>query len=424
MIKKILFIFICVSLMCITVFADSSDFTDESSKFNKDRAVFCLEHCIAADTEVGIKNKLLDEGFEDIRTYNYDIDTEDNSSFSLARKDRIVILTIRQTYDKEWYGNFNVADSGLGERHESFNKAAQNVVEATKEYIGDENVYLIITGYSRGAAVANLAARDLKDSVSKIFAYTFATPAVTTNVDEECDYIFNVINPEDFITFCPIPQWGYKRYGKDVLLPVSTDDNFTELYKSMNEKYKSLTGTSYKYYGNDEPTEFAKNAFDLAQSVSEYNEEKYFVYSFGDTALREYFGKIAIILCEDRNSDKWSEAYQFLQNTKGTSFNSLTEFVIDNYLSGKIFDAHNANTYYSWLLTLDESYFDNVKKGDADCDGFVAANDAALVLEKSLNGDFKLKIEKYSNYMKFIDMDENNFIDANDAVRILELSLG
>jgi hypothetical protein len=410
--------------MCVTAFADSSDFTDESTKFNKDRAVFCLEHCIAADTEAGIKNKLSDEGFEDIRTYNYDIDTEDNSSFSLARKDRIVILTIRQTYDKEWYGNFNVADSGEGERHESFNKAAQNVVEATKEYIGDEKGYLIITGYSRGAAVANLAARDLKDSASKIFAYTFATPAVTTNIDEKCDYIFNVINPEDFITMCPLSQWGYKRYGTDVLLPVSTEDNFTELYKNMNEEYKSLTGTSYKYYGNDEPTQFIETAYALAQDVSEYNEKEYFVYSFGDTTLREYFGKIAALLCEDSGSKEWEEAYQFLQNTNGTKFNSLTKFVSDNYLSGKIFDAHNANTYYSWLLTLDESYFENTKMGDADCDGIVTANDAALVLEKSLNSDFELKVEKYSNYMDFIDMDGNNIIDANDAVQILELSLG
>jgi pectate lyase len=58
--------------------------------------------------------------------------------------------------------------------------------------------------------------------------------------------------------------------------------------------------------------------------------------------------------------------------------------------------------------------------GDADTDGILTANDAALVLQRTLNTQ-RLTIieEQYSNGFQYIDVDGDNKITANDAACIL-----
>jgi hypothetical protein len=410
------------------VFADSTDLTGVNTKFNKDLAIYCIEHCIAAETQEEMSSKLSEENWKDVEFYNYDENSEDNSSFSLARKDKIVILTIRQTHGNEWYGNFNVADNGIGERHESFNKAAQNVVSATKEYInkyiGDSSVKLLVTGYSRGAAVANLVAKDMGDT-AQVFAYTFATPNTTTDKNTDCDYIFNIINPEDMITLLPLTYWGYSRYGTDIYLPTSDSYNFGKLYNNMNEIYKSYTDSKYVYYGNDEPQKFARNAANIASDITEYNTKNYYVYyANGSVTPREYFKNVAALLCVEYPSTEWQTAYDFLNSTLSTSYNTLTNFLMNNYLNGKIVAAHSSYTYYSWLLSLDNYYFTTPILGDVDCDNVITANDAALVLEKTLDKSFILPIEDYADYISVADTDNDGELTAQDAATILQISLG
>ncbi len=53
-----------------------------------------------------------------------------------------------------------------------------------------------------------------------MYAYTFATPRTVRGEYPAYANIFNVINPTDYITMLPLPQWGFARYGVDVILPV------------------------------------------------------------------------------------------------------------------------------------------------------------------------------------------------------------
>ncbi len=62
--------------------------------------------------------------------------------------------------------------------------------------------------------------------------------------------------------------------------------------------------------------------------------------------------------------------------------------------------------------------------GDATGDGIITANDAAMILQKSLNLDFITDIEKNtSDYKKYLDVNGDDKIDANDAALVLQKSL-
>ncbi len=70
-----------------------------------------------------------------------------------------------------------------------------------------------------------------------------------------------------------------------------------------------------------------------------------------------------------------------------------------------------------------EKVSSNFVYGDADNNGAVEANDAALTLEKSNNIDHKLKIEDVVDYMQALDVDSDGILSANDASYILQKSL-
>ena len=84
---------------------------------------------------------------------------------------------------------------------------------------------ILITGHSRGGAIANLLAADLGDPdddasalapSSGIYAYTFAAPCATRaddRHDPRFDNIFNVVNEADIVTQLPLSSWGFGRYG-------------------------------------------------------------------------------------------------------------------------------------------------------------------------------------------------------------------
>jgi hypothetical protein len=143
--------------------------------------------------------KLLGFTWED-QYINYDVSLNDNSSkvaFALGRKviagvDKpytLVACIVRGgAYGAEWGDNFRISDNS--KYHYGFNSAATKVQASLYDYLADlkekgdivGDIKLWITGYSRGAAVANLLAAKIDDSPAlnikkeNVFAYTFATP--------------------------------------------------------------------------------------------------------------------------------------------------------------------------------------------------------------------------------------------------------
>ncbi len=178
-----------------------------------------------------------------IEYYNYDVslnDASDKVAFSIASKkihvngaDKTLVAVILRGggYGSEWSSNFNMGSNGL--YHEAFNNAAWEVADKVIDYLGrkklTQNVKILMGGFSRAAAAANLAAAKLDKlsnsnklySISRddIYTYTFATPQGIVDNDENdihnsiYNNIFNIINPRDIVPTVALTKWKFGRYG-------------------------------------------------------------------------------------------------------------------------------------------------------------------------------------------------------------------
>ena len=139
---------------------------------------------------------------------------------------RAVIVAIRGTADNgEWALNMDLMPSGNYDLPyaENFFLAAQDILDTHEAYFSSlENPVILVTGHSRGAAVANILAAELTDrfGAENVYGYTFATPRTVRGEYPAYGNIFNVINPCDLVTYLPFPEWGFERYGVDLILPV------------------------------------------------------------------------------------------------------------------------------------------------------------------------------------------------------------
>jgi hypothetical protein len=204
-----------------------------------------------------------DAGFADAEYFDYDkslLDERDRTAFSIAEKtlaDGSVLLAVPirgGNYGGEWVSNSNI---GTGLNHAGFNAAADIVVQKVQERvaaIGAGRVKLWLTGFSRAAATANLAAAKLVDWANStgtlartdIFAYTFATPLNTTDAnarDAGYDNIFNIVNPVDIVPIVPLGSWGFSRYGVDKYLQFLSANEAD--YAALNASFASLFEGKY-----------------------------------------------------------------------------------------------------------------------------------------------------------------------------------
>ena len=221
------------------------------------------------------------------------------NSFIITRKEyvrngekhTVVLVALRGTTGNEWYSNFDPRGkldkkNYTGSGHYYFEQAAQFVKNNLDSYLrrsnltGGKNIEFIITGHSRGAAVANVLAAKLIDSSksgssiypakSKIFTYTFASPNTTksiTRVNTIYTNIFNFVNPEDFVTKVLPGAWGYGRYGVTLTLPSKTNESgySYNIYKNkMSSEFKAYYGKAYAPYSGGE-----KNVYDLVRHITD-----------------------------------------------------------------------------------------------------------------------------------------------------------
>lgn len=97
--------------------------------------------------------------------------------------------------------------------------------------------------------------------------------------------------------------------------------------------------------------------------------------------------------------------------------------VADFFPGNEYYVNEDATFYAMWkekdIHSGDEDV--NLSYGDVDNDKLLTATDAACVLKKVLNMDFKLPIEEItSDYMQFADVDNNGILTASDAAIILQ----
>ena len=233
----------------------------DSGTLSPDLAKVTVGLATAAYAESEIKACLSSMNYTlvDSKTFNYDGERkatyEDNDfvAFSIGYKKvslngetyNAYVVPIRGTTgNDEWLSNFKMGAAG-DSYHYGFKKAADGVLSTLRSKIKTKNNIFLITGHSRGAAVANIVAGELtidKDlaSPNHIFGYTYACPAVKIGADTTLDNVININNPGDAIPELPLADWGYQRYGKS--LSLSTDKKF---YDNMKVQYKNALGREY-----------------------------------------------------------------------------------------------------------------------------------------------------------------------------------
>ncbi len=269
---------------------DDAWFSQDPDDYNHGLATACATLCAVVNSESFyyggktdvdfVAEALGSLGFTDVQTGSFEdrskaadevmgIFTGDTDvvAFVLARKElaqggQLVFVGARGTYGSEWLSNFNFLDKEAFEGesdHTGFKTAEAEIEKALEDYCRQHGVTandkVLVTGHSRGGAVANLLAADLDlraqadygpFALNGIYAYTFAAPRVTTRTSDAQDplyhNIFNVVNPTDLVARIPFEGWGYRRYGITVELPEAGDPDFADVYARMQDRRAETTG--------------------------------------------------------------------------------------------------------------------------------------------------------------------------------------
>ncbi len=231
------------------------------------------------DTGVELGNML---GLQDtqmisINASDYEVDKDDLSAFFVGHrkirynneKHEVIVVAVRGTNgtNTEWSSNFDVgADTSeyyqaLGtshphwrnkDNHKGFDVSSNRILDKLEayieEYVDDSaNLNILITGHSRGAAIANiLGAHYENDQRYNSYTYTFATPNVTEAANASSyQTIFNVVNYDDIITYLPLESWGFTKYG--VTRALSVEEYYENEWGSAEEGTWEwlMNGTDY-----------------------------------------------------------------------------------------------------------------------------------------------------------------------------------
>lgn len=162
-------------------------FAGDSYTYNHEIATIAIELSDAAYDEDMLYQKLSEYGFHNssfspVKTYNYDNDgknangypdivgyTFTSKEFLINGERRVLnIVVVRGTpQTDEWFSNFDI---GYGNEPKGFAEATRRLYDDLKEYLNryelleniDKNIFLV-TGHSRGAAVANLLSARLNN---------------------------------------------------------------------------------------------------------------------------------------------------------------------------------------------------------------------------------------------------------------------
>jgi hypothetical protein len=208
-----------------------------STMYHQDIAIMCAELSAAAYSETDITTSLFNMGFNsgNIKTHNYFENPNEpeyrlnNTAHTFATKQvnntTIVAIIIRGTdggffNGSDWLSNLNAGYNILTGKHIGFNIATERVYENLLAFINlnelpkDGSTKYLITGHSRGGAVANLLAVKLSElgvSNSDVFNYNFANPdvAIGLNIGNKWNpsgihnNIFNICNSADLVPHVP-----------------------------------------------------------------------------------------------------------------------------------------------------------------------------------------------------------------------------
>lgn len=185
---------------------------------------------------------LIQENFEAMGFHhpvrgNYAYDETNRVGYAIASTTRTIDGQKTNVIAVVCRGSSNMQDwlSNLFAQALGFREAADNVKEGIDNYIADGDngidtslpTKLLITGHSRGAAVANLLGSSVRSiaPLKDTFVYTFACPNTSTDSDRrDFDNIHNVNVQGDPVPLVP-PMFGsFNRFGSTTILAADPND--------------------------------------------------------------------------------------------------------------------------------------------------------------------------------------------------------
>ena len=256
--------FLAVLLLCLVLLPPGSlaEFSESSTVFDYDLAQYAMQIAELCYTPSMQERILSIGGYRQAGVFNTDRTEQDRRHIAAyAVYDRTledgstgIVIAIRGTGDGEWPLNMELMPSGNYDLPyaENFFLAAEDILTAQEDYLSScSSPVFLITGYSRGAAVANVLGAQLTERFGEesVFVYTFATPRTVRGEFKAYSNIFNIVNPADLVTYLPLPQWGFQRYGTDIELPVENDSLLSDARKAYEERtdrtgsFPSFTGS-------------------------------------------------------------------------------------------------------------------------------------------------------------------------------------
>ncbi|MGN1123779.1 MAG: hypothetical protein ACI4RR_05490 [Eubacterium sp.] len=360
-----------------------------------------------------------------IKVYNFkrfgnDDHNADNVAFAimLRKTDENsvdVFVVIRGTYKDEWQGNTEITGTSYDNSiafHDNFKKASDSIKPIIKKYVKKycldyDNINLIITGHSRGAAVANLYAKEATDSINGVYdgsipsfssvtAYTFATPNVEKyNASmESYNNIYNFCFAEDVVPTVPLTKpisgWGYWKYGKTFIANLDNPDL----------KAKILTDDFYIV--NNVPK--IHDCLWKWSSVNDYyNKQLYAKDSFEDYTTLYEFAHSATGLMGSVNK-KFHGVYNLLKNYKK---------YVDIYpimgtaipIMSSIGNAHHYDTYLTVISNTGDDHFKLTTFDKISSSVYSSDNNQKIYTEQIQN--LNANTENISNLTSFANQGDN-----------------
>lgn len=269
--KYILLVLVFIVLLLIvnkevhSIEYNDAHFDGDSYEYNNNLAKLSLELVESSASINNIKKALCRYNFNsDNNTKFFGFEDDDNEYVDMCislnedyiKDDDLLVVVLSCYYgDKGWASNFKVGSNEL--YHQGFYESAKTNYLLIKDYINTKSlntdkVKVLITGFSRSAAVANITSILLSSEGllkrDNIYTYAFATPNYIENTGHNSDYdnIFNIINPNDLVTLVPLSSektWNFTRLGKDVLLNVSVNKQ-----REIKEKISNFYSVTFNTY--------------------------------------------------------------------------------------------------------------------------------------------------------------------------------
>jgi hypothetical protein len=324
------------------------------------------------------------EGYnpQKIVSKNYGNSNEHDNSYTLAYKELksgeiLLAVILRGTDGVEWLGNMDVwTDSTTPiPRHYSFDQANISIQAEINDYVRDngltnKSINLLITGHSRGAAVANLLAVDQNNkkwyqgNVKYVYAYTFATPNNTTGFNADHKNIYNFCFDDDFVPQVPLKTWNYGKNGINYHVSAENLYKSDNGFKSLEDKYIQLSedNRNASLTATRKVQDLLQAFYKIAPTVDQYyNTEPlldmkllgnpryitlyYYMRNYiAQAAVGADLGSIGLLLFA-QSQDKQSDVYD------------IASFFLDGMnVAYYVNDSHQALTYYYAIVSGKDNF--------------------------------------------------------------------